>query len=306
MLFFIPFRRIGSERPQSPTDFSSKSIGLGGEAVRGAYGKIGSFLRRGLSAPVHGGFDAAAPARAADVVSSNVVGYKKLTLTGNNYNMISPMFVNVGGEPKAIKDIFSDNTVFQAADNSGEADYISVWENGGYNGSYFYSSDAADETEDAKWASEDDSFAETKDELPENCGFWLYRRGAQTEAVLAGEVATDDTTIKLAAYTYTMVANPFAADLPIKTILPATTTDVIPSADNSGEADYISIWRNGGYSASYFYSSDAGDEDADAKWASEEDSFSETEDSIAPGEAFWIFHRGPSITIKLSAPYTLN
>ena len=66
MLFFIPFRRIGSERPQSPTDFSSKSIGLGGEAVRGVYGKIESLLRRGLSAPVHGGFDAAAPAWGAN------------------------------------------------------------------------------------------------------------------------------------------------------------------------------------------------------------------------------------------------
>ncbi len=231
------------------------------------------------------------PARAAEVVSSNVVGYNKITLTPG-YNMLSPMFSYIGGEVKDIVDIFEEKDVFTASDTTSDADYILLWYAGKYQETYFYSSDAGN-----KWSSDQDGFDETTDPLPENLGFWLYNRGQQMTVTLAGEVPTNGVEVAITPG-YNMIANPFAGKLPIKSIVPKTGEFV--ASDTTSDADYILIWRNGGYDTTYFFSSDANN-----KWSSDQDGFDETEDTLAPGEAFWFYRRGEAMTISIPAPYTL-
>ena len=224
-------------------------------------------------------------------MSANTVGYKKVTLTPG-YNMLSPMFQYVGGGVKGIVDIFEEKDVFTASDTASDADYILLCYAGGYQDTYFFSSDA-----DNKWSSDQDGFEETQDPLPENLGFWLYNRGQQMTVTLSGEVPTNTVSVALTSG-YNMIANPFAADLPIKSI--AAKTGSFTSSDTTSDADYILIWRNGGYDTTYFYSSDADD-----KWSSDQDGFEETEDTLAPGEAFWFYRRGEPMTISIPVPYSL-
>ena len=236
-----------------------------------------------------------APAWGAEVVSSNIVGYNKVTLTPG-YNMLSPMFSYVGGGDKAIVDLFEEKDGFVAGEADSEADYILVWYGGGYAYTYFFSTDAADENADAKWASGEDSFSETTDDLPPNTGFWFYNRSSQRTVTLAGEVPTNDVSVVVSPG-YTMLSNPFSAAMPVKSII--ATSGSLTAGEADSEADYIYVWRNGGYDATYFYSTDA-----DNAWASGDDSFSETDESIGPGEAFWFYSRSAGqITLKLPCPY---
>ena len=228
----------------------------------------------------------------AEVTSSNTVGYQKVQLTPG-FNMISPAFNEIGGDIKAIKNIFQEKTGWVAADTDAEADYIYIWHNGGYAYTYFVSTDA---DENGAWANGEDSYTETDDQLPENVGFWLYNRGSARTVNLAGEVPTDDAVISIIPG-FTMVSNPFAAPIPVKSIV-ATSGEFV-GADTDAEADYIYIWRNGGYDTTYFVSTDA---DENGAWANGEDSYTETEDTIAPGEAFWFYRRGSAMTITIPCP----
>ena len=235
-----------------------------------------------------------APAWAAEVVSSNIVGYQKVTLAANNDTMLAPMFTYVGGGEKSIPDIFEEND-FVSADTDAEADYISLWEDGGYSRTYFFSSDAGD-----AWSSADDGFDETTEGLQTGLGFWFYSRSDTDKSVtLAGEVPSTNIVVDIAADNYTMLANPFAAPLPIKSIVPANG-DFTP-ADTDAEADYISLWEDGGYSRTYFFSSDAGD-----AWSSADDGFDETDDTIPAGLGFWFYRRGEAMKIVLPVPYTVS
>ena len=206
--------------------------------------------------------------------------------------MLAPMFTYVGGGEKRIPDIFAEND-FTSADTDGEADCIYLWEDGGYSRTYFFSSDADD-----KWSSDQDGFEETTDSLSPGLGFWFYNRGDEKTVQLTGQVPTTNIVFNIAANTYTMVANPFAAPLPIKSIVPASGD--FTSADTDGEADCIYLWEDGGYSRTYFFSSDAGD-----AWSSDQDGFEETDDTIPAGLGFWFYRRGDAMTITLPVPYTL-
>ena len=207
--------------------------------------------------------------------------------------MLAPMFTYVGGGDKQIPDLFEEDD-FVSADTDAEADYIYLWEDGGYTRTYFFSSDAED-----KWSSGDDGFEETEDTLETGLGFWFYSRTPSTKTVtLAGQVPTTNIVVDISGNGYTMVANPFAAALPVKSIVPASGE--FAAADTDAEADYIYLWENGGYTRTYFFSSDAGD-----AWSSGDDGFDETDDTIPPGIGFWFYRRGDAMKITLPVPYNL-
>ena len=221
------------------------------------------------------------------------MGYNKVTLAAGTYTLLAPMFTYVGGGDKEIPDIFQEND-FVSGEADSEADYIDLWEDGGYSRTYFFSSDAGD-----AWSSADDGFDETDDTIPEGIGFWFYNRGQSDKtATLAGQVATADVTVAIAANTYTLIGNPFAAPLPIKSIVPASGSFTSGEADS--EADYIDLWEDGGYSRTYFFSSNAGD-----AWSSADDGFDETDETIPPGLGFWFYRRGDAMTVTLPVPYSL-
>ncbi len=227
------------------------------------------------------------------MVSSNTVGYQKVTLVANNYTLLAPMFTYVGGGEKAIPDIFEESD-FTAADTGAEADFIDIWEDGAYTRSYFFSSDAGD-----AWSNSDDGFDETTDQLETGLGFWFFNRSVSDKTVtLSGEVATNDVVVTIVGNNYTLLANPFASPLPVKSIVPETGT--FTAADTGADADYIDLWEDGAYTRSYFFSSDAGD-----AWSSSDDGFDETDDTIPAGQGFWFFRRGDEMTVRLPVPYTL-
>ncbi len=233
------------------------------------------------------------PAWAAEVVSSNTVGYQKITLTAGNYTLVSPTFEPVGGGEKRIKEIFAEDS-FVAADNAGDADYIDLWEGGGYSRTYFFSSDAGD-----AWSDAQDGFDETDDTIPAGLGFWLYSQAASDKTVtLAGQVPTNSIVVDIEGDNYTLLGNPFAAPLPIKSIVAAE--GAFTSADNAGDADFIDLWEDGGYSRTYFFSSDAGD-----AWSDAQDGFDETDDTIPAGLGFWFYHHGSPMKVTLPVPYSL-
>ncbi len=234
-----------------------------------------------------------APAWGAEVVSSNVVGYQKVTLAAENYTLLAPMFTYVGGGDKEVSDLFAEND-FTSADTDADADFIELWEVGAYSRKYFFSSDAGD-----AWSDATDGFDETTDTVDGKLGFWFYNRDTNDkEVTLAGEVATEDVEVELVANNYTLIGNPFAAPLPIKSIVAVSGN--FTSADTDADADFIELWEDGAYSRKYFFSSDAGD-----AWSDATDGFDETEDTVPAGLGFWFFRRGTSMTIKLPAPYSL-
>ena len=203
------------------------------------------------------------------------------------------MFTYVGGETKDIVDLFEEKDGFTAADTETDADCIYLWENGGYTTTYFFSSDAGD-----AWSDNQDGFDETTDSMPENLGFWFVNRGAEKTVTLAGEVPTEDVVVDIAANNYTMLANPFSAPIPVKSLVPAEGE--FTSADTETDADCIYLWENGAYTSTSFFSSDAGD-----AWSSNQDGFDETEDTIPAGLGFWFYRRGAAMKLSIPAPYSL-
>lgn len=235
-------------------------------------------------------------ALAADVYSSNIVGYTKLSAfggSGEDYTMLACPFAPVGGGDVAIKNLFKDNSVFLAGGAENVADTIKIWDGTTYL-TYIYSNDA----DPYAWTSDQDSFTETEDTIPAGSAFWLYRRGAAIPAMLtAGEVIQTNVTVTVnggGIEVYTQVGNPFVAPLPIKSI--SAPDFVAGGAENV--ADTIKVW-NGTTYVTYIYSNDV---DPSA-WTSDQDSFTETEDTIPVGGGFWIYRRGDATTATLPVPY---
>ena len=83
------------------------------------------------------------PAGAAEVVSSNIVGYSKLTMNADGYTLIANPFVDVAtGNVIAINDMFTEDTTEATAGTSASnADSIQVWNGTGYT-TYYLRSDS--------------------------------------------------------------------------------------------------------------------------------------------------------------------
>ena len=74
----------------------------------------------------------AGPAWAADVVSSNIVGYEKITLA-QGYNMIGVQFAEVGGSDKILSTVGELDSAMDGVDEDGDyATTMRVWTGNGY------------------------------------------------------------------------------------------------------------------------------------------------------------------------------
>ena len=93
------------------------------------------------------------PAWAAEVVSSNVVGYNKVTLT-SGYNMLGSNFKLVGGENGTLTEVL-DATALDGLDvDSGEfSAEILIWDGVGYD-TYGWAGVVGDASMDNKWVDE--------------------------------------------------------------------------------------------------------------------------------------------------------
>ena len=111
------------------------------------------------------------------MVSSNIVGYQKLSIPAGGYALLANPFTVVGsdGETFPINDMFSDDVGQSTAGNTmTQGDTIEVWDsaNQTYFSPYFFSSRANNQ-----WAGSNPRVA-TTDSIPAGAGFWYRNRGA--------------------------------------------------------------------------------------------------------------------------------
>ena len=234
------------------------------------------------------------PAGAAEVVSSNVVGYQKLSIPAGGYALLANPFTVVGsdGETFPINDMFADD-VGQSTEGrtAGLGDRIQVWNSAtqGYT-TYFMSSFVH------AWAGSNPRQAATE-AFDAGDGYWYQNRGQSAfELTVSGEVATNDVEVTLVPG-YTLVCNPFPADIPLNSESIDWVSAGATEGRTAGLGDRIQVWdaATQGYTT-YFMSSFV------HAWAGSNPRQA-TAESIPAGKAFWYQNRGNSnITITLRSP----
>ena len=236
---------------------------------------------------------------AAEVYSSNIVGYQKLQLQ-EGFNMIANGFRTVGtGEAPALQDMFVD-----AADNAtaGEgqdvSDNIQVWTGTGYTTYYFYDS-ASDPSYDKKWYKFGDDAEPTIDGVEATESAWYVARSA-TSLTISGEVSAVPLEIPV-QNGYNMVANPFPAEKMLNDPSIDWASMGVVGAEGQDVSDNIQVWTGSGYTTYYFYDS-ASDPSYDKKWYKFGDDAEPTTDVISAGSGFWFIHRGDGATLNFPSP----
>ena len=193
----------------------------------------------------------ALPARAAEVISSNTVGYMKLAIPAGGYTMIANPFVEVGTEAAIGLDEMFDNdkTAAKAGTSSDSADKIMVW-----NGAAFETLAYFKQTKGGKfWANA--SGTATTDPFPLNSGVFYQSAGTtNTLLTISGQVKSSSQTLPIAHGCYTLLENPFPIDLPIQSFNVAGAK----GATSSDSADKILIWNGVGYDTYYLKKTKSG------------------------------------------------
>ena len=144
-----------------------------------------------------------APARAADVVSSNIVGYEKLNLTAEKFAMCATQFELVGGGSGTLSDLFS------ATDIPYGTEIRFLNERGAYD-VYKYLEEAYDEDADdfvPGWADGFENLVSTPVDV--GTGYWV-KAPENYDLTQAGQVANDATiTLTLTPGMFQMISNPY-------------------------------------------------------------------------------------------------
>ena len=237
----------------------------------------------------------AAPAWAAEVVSSNIVGYTKVNVVAG-LNMLSGAFVAVGGENADMNDsvVSSDlgaSTVAQFWDATGKA-YSSLF--------YYpdpddgiYEDDSYENNLGAGWGDGDAIVVEK--EMNPGTGFWVQSPSAAT-VTLCGEVSTNAVEVSLVAG-LNLVGNPFPGQIDISAI---TSSDLAASTVaqfwNATAKSYTTVFYYPG-PADGIYEDDSYENNLGAGWG-DGDAIA-IDFPIDAGSGFWI--QSPSAaTISIS------
>ena len=236
---------------------------------------------------------AAAPAQAAEVVSSNIVGYEKLNLTANSFVMGGIQFVGVGNTAVTLADLFAGEdipfgTEIRFLNDEGRYVY------------YKYVADAFDEdTEEemAGWADGDGLVA--SDPVLNGDGFWIS--SPQNYAITqAGQVdGRSSVKLTLSADDFHMVCNPFPTGFNPNEVTWSQTPPV---------GTEIRVLNSKGQYQYFKYQSDAFDEETEeelAGWA-DGDGLYVKNDIAGVGQGFWIKVPGQSLEVTISTPIASN
>ncbi len=229
-----------------------------------------------------------APARAADVVSSNIVGYDKLTLSVGP-TIIAAQFNNVGGEAKDIQELFDSNTLPGLNSSFQFQTKLQVWAGTGYT-TYGWSADG-DGTAmgapslDGKWLTL--SYAVADVDIAPGEAFWVDT--AQSGNIVeAGEVVGSETEVVSVSAGATMLANPFPVATDIQSIKPNAN---LPGLNSSYQFQTkLQVWDGSGYTT-YGWSADGdgtamGAPSLDGKWLTL--SYQVATATIPIGQGFWL------------------
>ena len=163
------------------------------------------------------GLDASAPAQAADVVSSNIVGYEKVSLS-KGLNMVGVQFQAVGGDSLVMSSVGTlDNTMAGFDDDEMFATTLLVWTGNGYK-TYGWSGTSGtdvyeDSSYDKQWL---DSMTREPSETPtdKGLGCWI-KAGKAGTFTISGEVPTDETAEATLSSGLNMLAYPWPGEIEI-------------------------------------------------------------------------------------------
>ena len=240
------------------------------------------------------------------MVSSNVVGYKKVTLQPG-LNLIGTGFTQIGGTDWQLKDLFqgtdvSNATAGEAADSG---DLIQVFDPSvqGYANQYYFYYAGDGEEYDYKWYKRGDDDEPTEATINGINGFWYNFRGSQSMTLTtAGEVSTNDVVVTIQPG-LNLITYPFPADFDF------TSLDWLAAGATTGEAadsgDLIQVFNPSvqGYANQYYFYYGGDGEEYDNKWYKRGADDDPTSDVIPAGSGFWYNHRGSnSFTITLPSP----
>lgn len=243
---------------------------------------------------------AISPAGAAEVVSSNVVGYQKLTINPSGYTLLANPFVVIGTDDTfPINEMFSSGTEnITSGTTANRGDSLQSWNADGTYNTYFYSSRVSG---GAAWASTADSRTATTDEFAPGDGFWYKNQSANTyQLTVSGQVSTNSVTVTLNPSGYTLVCNPFPVDLPLNNGSIDWTSVGATSGTTANRGDVIQTWNADGTYNTFFFSSRVS---GGAAWAASSDSRTATDYAIPAGQGFWYKNQSSeTLTITLTSP----
>ena len=165
------------------------------------------------------------PAWAADVVSSNVVGYNKVDLN-RGYNMLAVQFNEVGGGAQSIQDIFTGNLPDMAVDGEGFPIWnakIQTWNGAGYDIYYWTGSVGGELFDDSSYnnvwvAGEYGEDGVAHASTPIGDGVFLWTSSTGVTVLQAGEVATNATKTVSISPGYNLICNPFPEAINIQNV----------------------------------------------------------------------------------------
>ena len=229
------------------------------------------------------------PAWGADVVSSNIVGYEKISLSTKTYKMGGVQFVGVGGDTVSLNDLFSGDIVYGTK-------IMFLDETTGAYVSYKYLAEAYDPDADDFVEGWGDVYEElATDPVPNGTGFWYYPEAGDTTVTQAGQVDANGTaSVTIPANQYTMVVNPYPQGF--------NPNEVTWDANLAFGTRIMTLSDSGAY-VTYKYLQEAYDADADDFVTGWGDVYEElvTSDIATVGEGFWVF--APSeTTVTFSSP----
>ena len=245
-----------------------------------------------------------APAGAAEVVSSNVVGYQRMNLTAG-WNMIGVQFVKVGtGEAKALPDAMTLDAGMSGFDEDGNyATVLKVWDGSNYT-TYGWSGTSAgeymdDPTLNNKWL--DGDYQEVPEaSLAAEDAIWIKAEKAGT-VLVSGQVPTNTVvTVPLVAG-WNMVANPFPKSVKVSTF--GVLSSNMEGFDEDGNyATVLKVWDGNNYTTYGWSGTSAGeymdDSTLNNKWL--DGDYQETNDNVDFGHGVWI-KAGSAGTITFTA-----
>ena len=246
------------------------------------------------------------PAWGAEVVSSNIVGYTKVSLEAG-LNLIGSQFLLVGGQTPNINELTTSLDGQSGYDDStySPTTELRVWTGNGYD-TYGWTGDllkdspelagemgVTDDSIDNQWLDMD--YAVTEDPLANGQGFWI-KAGSAGSVTLAGEVPSGDSiTINLVAG-LNLVAYPWPMNVDLAKI--QVTGQKGYDNDSYNPTTEIRVWAGNGYDTygwtgslltdSPDLASEMGvtDDSLDNKWLNMD--YEVPDEPINLGTGFWI------------------
>ena len=224
----------------------------------------------------------ASPAWAAEVVSSNIVGYDKVSLTANAYDILGLQFTGVNGATIDIQSLFGAGVE--------DGDNVLFFDGTGYK-SYTYADVTFDEDWNelaAGWQDDDTGFRAERT-VTAGEAFWILPVGTK-DVTFAGEVSTTNTYTFVGSGENQLVTIPVPMEVDLQNV----------SFDNIADGDSIQVFTGNGYK-SFTYADVTFDEDwneLEAGWQDDDTGF-RASNQMNLGKGFWINASASSIDIGL-------